>query len=148
MSYEKNVYTYDENDVVLSSNNKKKLLLETKKTDTKYDKYVKELKKKWTDGKYYDKVTIELYGSGDSGTRIRNAVTGAKTPYLVGSLNEDLFFKVIDACGNSGRQDSLILFYDTPEQYENHHFIMLDQKVKERWFNKSLEARKRLDLVK
>jgi hypothetical protein len=147
MSYEKNMYSYDENDVVLTSN-KKKILVETKKADTKYDKYVKELKMKWTDGKYYDKVIIELYGSGDTGTKIRNAVTGAKTPYLVGSLNEDLFFKVMDASGNNGRKDSLILFYDSPEQYENHQFVMVSQSIKEAWLTKNLEARKRLDLAK
>ena len=102
---------------------------------------------KWQDGKYYDKVTIELFGSGDTGTKIRNAVTGAKTPYLVGSLNEDLFFKVMDASGNKGRRDSLLLFYDSPEQYENHNFIILDQNIKESWLNKNVEARKRLKIV-
>lgn len=135
-----------DNEFVSTSKNKN--LQETKKADTKYDKYVKEMKMKWTDGKFYDKVIIEMYGSGDTGTKIRNAVTGSKTPYLVGSLNEELFFKVADATGNGGRKDSLILFYDSPEQYENHQFIMLDQGVKESWFNKNLVARKRLNLVK
>ena len=120
---------------------------EVKKSDTKYEKYTKVLRMKWQDGKYYDKVTIELFGSGDTGTKIRNAVTGAKTPYLVGSLNEDLFFKVMDASGNKGRRDSLLLFYDSPEQYENHNFIILDQNIKESWLNKNVEARKRLKIV-
>jgi hypothetical protein len=148
MSYEKNMFFDTDNDIVLSSKNKNKILQEVKKTDTKYDKYVKDLKIKWTDGKYYDKVTIELFGSGDTGTKIRNAVTGAKTPYLVGSLNEDLFFKVMDASGNNGRKDSLVLFYDSPEQYENHQFNLLNQVIKEAWLNKNLEARKRLNLTK
>lgn len=139
---------YDtDNDFVSKTNNKRIPFVETKTSDTKYDKYVKELKMKWTDGKFYDKVIIELYGSGDTGTRIKNAVTGSKTPYLVGSSNEDLFFKVVDATGNGGRKDSLILFYDSPEQYENHQFITLDQCVKESWLNKNLMARKKLDLV-
>ena len=137
-----------DNDVVLTSNNKNKISLgEVKKSDTKYDKYNKVIRMKWQDGKYYDKVTIELFGSGDTGTKIRNAVTGAKTPYLVGSKNEDLFFKVMDASGNKGRKDSLLLFYDSPEQYENHQFIILDQVIKESWLNKNLEARKRLNTV-
>jgi glycosyltransferase involved in cell wall biosynthesis len=49
---------------------------------------------KWQDGEYYDKVTIEMFGSGNPGTKIRNAVTGAKTPYLVGSLNEESSIQV------------------------------------------------------
>ena len=146
MSYEKNMFFDTDNEFVSTSKNKN--LQETKKADTKYDKYVKEMKMKWTDGKFYDKVIIEMYGSGDTGTKIRNAVTGSKTPYLVGSLNEELFFKVADATGNGCRKESLILFYDSPEQYENHQFIMLDQGVKESWFNKNLVARKRLNLVK
>jgi len=148
MSYEKNMFFDSDNDVVLTSNNKNKISLgEVKKSDTKYDKYNKVIRMKWQDGKYYDKVTIELFGSGDTGTKIRNAVTGAKTPYLVGSKNEDLFFKVMDASGNKGRKDSLLLFYDSPEQYENHQFIILDQVIKESWLNKNLEARKRLNTV-
>lgn len=147
MSYEKNMFYDTDNDFVSKTNNKRISFVETKTSDTKYDKYVKELKMKWTDGKFYDKVIIEVYGSGDTGTKIRNAVTGSKTPYLVGSSNEDLFFKVVDATGNGGRKDSLILFYDSPEQYENHQFITLDQVVKESWLNKNLMARKRLALV-
>jgi hypothetical protein len=148
MSYEKNMFFDTENDIVLTSKNKNNILQEVKKTDTKYDKYVKVLKMKWIDGKYYDKVTVELFGSGETGTKIRNAVTGAKTPFLVGSLNEDLFFKIINATGNKGRKDSLVLFYDSPEQYENHQFNLLNQVVKESWTNKNLEARKRLNLGK
>jgi hypothetical protein len=147
MSYEKNMFFESDNDVFLTSNNKNrnKVLQEVKKTDTKYYKYNKVVGMKWQDGKYYDKVIIELFGSGDTGTKIRNAVTGAKTSYLVGSSNEDLFFKIRDSTGNKGRQESLLLFYDSPEQYENHNFLMLDQNIKEAWLNKNLEARKRLN---
>ena len=105
MSYEKNMFFEADNDAFLTSNNKNKIFNEVKKTDTKYDKYNKVLRMKWQDGKYYDKVTIELFGSGDTGTKIRNAVTGVKTTYLVGSSNEDLFFKIRDSTGNKGRQD-------------------------------------------
>jgi hypothetical protein len=144
MSYEKNMFFENDNEEFVTFKNKNKFLKEFKKSDTKYDKYNKILRMIWRDGKYYDKVTIELFGSGDTGTKIRNAVTGAKTPYLVGSSNEDLFFKIRDSTGNKGRQDSLLLFYDSPEQYENHQFIILNQDIKEAWLNKNLEARKRL----
>ena len=144
MSYEKNMFFENDNEEFVTFKNKNKFLKEVKKSDTKYDKYNKILRMIWRDGKYYDKVTIELFGSGDTGTKIRNAVTGAKTPYLVGSSNEDLFFKVRDG---SGKKESLLLFYDSPEQYENHHFIILDQNIKETWVNKNMEARKRLSKV-
>jgi hypothetical protein len=146
MSYEKNMFFENDNEDFVSS--KFKNLQEVKKSDKRYDKFVKDLKMKWQDGKYYDKVTVEMFGSGNTGTKIRNAVTGAKTPYLVGSLNEELFFKVMDASGNGGRKDSLMLFYDSPEQYENHQFIILDEIIKESWTNKNLVARKRLDTGK
>lgn len=83
-------------------------------------------------------------------TRIRNAVTGnryrdehPKLKYLVGSAQEDLFFKVSFSTGERGRNPS-ILFYDSPEQCEKHHKIVLSQKIKEAWNAKVLKARHRM----
>uniref|UniRef100_A0A6C0KPA1 Uncharacterized protein n=1 Tax=viral metagenome TaxID=1070528 RepID=A0A6C0KPA1_9ZZZZ len=141
MEYDKDMYLFDNDDDFILLK-KKNILSEVKKTDVRYDKFTKELKRKWLDGKYYDKVTIEVFGSGETGSKIRNAVTGAKTSYIVGSSKEDLFFKVADATGNKGRKESLILFYDSPEQYENHQFLELDQTIKDSWYKKNLKARK------
>ena len=121
---------------------KNSLTTETKRADKNYQKIVKPFFKEWTDGKYYKNVTIECYGSGQIGCRIRNAVTGQYTPYLVGSMDEDLFFTVSDCVGRNGRKDPLHLYYDTPEQYENHQFTNLSQEIKQKWYNKNLAARK------
>lgn len=117
-----------------------------KKLDKHYEKYSLPFNKTWTDGKFYKRITIENYGSGDVGTLIRNAVTGVKYPYRVGSADEDLFFRVIEASGRNGRKEPLMLYYDTPEQYENHQFTTVDQPLKEKWLYRSIEAQKRLGL--
>ena len=115
----------------------------SKKCDPNYEKFSVPLNK-WKNGKFYKTNTIQLYGSGQIGYRIRNAVTGQKYPYLVGSAEEDLFFKVCDSNGRYGRKHPLILFYDSPEQYENQQDVIISQVVKDRWQEKNLIARQRL----
>lgn len=85
---------------------------------------------------------IEMYGSGDIGSHIRNAVSGHRTPHLVGSKDEDLYFSVIESSGINGRNEGVRLFYDSPEQFESHFRIILNQEIKERWHNKFLQANK------
>ena len=115
-----------------------------KKLDKHYEKIIVPFNKAWTDGKYYKFITIENYGSGTIGTRIRNAVTGVKENFMVGSADEDLFFKVTDSTGRYGRKDPLILYYDSPEQFENHHFTTVNQDIKNRWYEKNLAATRRM----
>lgn len=116
-----------------------------KRLDKNYDKYRVPFNNTWTDGKYYKYITIENYGSGSHGTRIRNAVTGAYYSFIVGSADEDLFFKVTDSTGRNGRKDPLMLYYDSPEQYENHHFTSVPLELKQKWSQRSREAQKRLE---
>lgn len=118
------------------------------KSDTKHEKYTIPFNNTWKDGKYRKTVTIENYGSGQQGSRIRNAVTGEiySKLELVGSKFEDLFFKVIESTGHFNRRDPLILFYDTPDQYENHHFTTVNPLTKEKWYEKCLTTRKRLEI--
>lgn len=71
---------------------------------------------------------------------IRHAITGARCdPYRVGTANEDLFFSVILATGELGKNIS-ILFYDNPEQYEMHFHIKLDNESKDLWRKKRDDA--------
>jgi hypothetical protein len=148
MFYEDRFVPTIDNDVssVDLRNQKKRSTNEAKTLDNKYEKYTIPLNKEWRDGRYYKNVNIEDYGSGQTGSHIRNAVTSKRYPYLVGSVNEDLFFKVVEATGRNGRNEPLRLYYDTPEQYENHHFITVSQQVKEQWYEMSLDARKRLNI--
>jgi hypothetical protein len=38
------------------------------------------------------------------------------------------------------------LFYDTPDQFENHHFVTVNPLTKEKWYEKCLATRKRLQI--
>jgi hypothetical protein len=115
-------------------------LYDIKKMDKGYNKSKKSINKVWTDGKYYKNVFIETYSSGDVGTRIRNAATGQRYENKVGSVSEDLFFKVKDISGLLNKETNH-LFYDTPEQYENHQYTILDTNIKEKWYQKNIVAR-------
>lgn len=112
--------------------------------DKQYEKYSIPFNDTWKDGKFYKRVTIENYGSGQFGTFIRNAVTGAKYNIIVGSAEQNILFKVVDTTGYKGRKVPLMLYYDSPEQYENHHFTEVSQRVKSKWLQSSLVAQKRL----
>ena len=111
-----------------------------KNADKNYEKFTIPFNNTWKDGKFYKKVTIEVYGSGQQGTRIRNAVTGEIYSHLVGSADEDLYFKVVDSTARNGRKEPLMLYYFTPEQYENHYFTTVDLDVKELWYEKCVYA--------
>jgi hypothetical protein len=85
---------------------------------------------------------IQMYGTGETGSNIRNAISGQRMPHLVGSKNEDLYFSVMEVTGINGRNEGIKLFYDSPEQYEKHFYVTLDQQIKERWHNKFINANK------
>lgn len=128
----------NENDE-LSINNKN-VLNDIKKLDTGYHKITRKLNKVWIDGKYYKNINFECYTSSDTGNKIRNAVTGYRTAYKVGSIDEDMFFKV-KLLNNSVKKGSGHLFYDSPEQFEKHQYSILNQHVKEQWYNKQIKTK-------
>ena len=117
---------------------------ELKKLDKHFEKYTIPYNKVGPDGKFHKRLTIENYGSRGQGTKIRNAVTGEKYTILLGSADEDLLFKVIESTGRYGRKEPLMLYYDSPEQYENYHFVTVSTDIKQKWFQRNFEARKRL----
>lgn len=96
----------------------------------------KSLKRKWIDGKFYNTVTINMYGSGDLGSYIKNAVTGEYTDHRVGSEAENLYFCVANCSGLDKLNGPVHLYYDSPSQYENHQFTILEQKTKNTWFDR------------
>jgi len=140
MYYDELLETVDDSSFI----NKSKSTEIGRTTDKKYEKYTIIFNKILKDGKFHKTVTIENYGSGQQGTRIRNAVTGDRYPHLIGSKAEDIYFKVIDSTGRFNRKDPLILFYDTPDQYENHHFTTVSNSVKENWYERCLDSRKKI----
>jgi hypothetical protein len=84
---------------------------------------------------------VEIFASGPTDYTIRNAVSGFKYEgHKVGTLDEDLYFKVAFSTGEA-KFESPTLFYDSPEQFENHLFQELPQSNKEKWHNKMLNAK-------
>ena len=88
----------------------------------------------------YNKIKhqVEMYSSGDRGTLIRDAITGYRYRVLVGSVDEDLFFKVKMCSGDFGNKEALTLFYSSPEDYQRHQKVDLGQEVKARWVAKKV----------
>ena len=148
-------YDNDNNDA--NSLNTNDRILEAKRQLQRNDKYFQRVTRKVLDmdtmvknddGKeYYKKVHINLYGSGIMGTKIRNAVTGERYDYKVGSKEQDLFFSVALCTGENGMKESLSLFYDSPEQYENHMFQKIDMTVKGNWYYDCIKFKKELGLI-
>jgi len=94
------------------------------------------------------KFTLEYYETSmHPETRIRNAVTGnryrddhPKMKYLVGSRQEDVFFKVTISNGENGN-NPIHLYYDSPEQFEKHQKTIVSQPTKEKWLKKNFACR-------
>ena len=87
-------------------------------------------------------------------SKIVNAITGhryrdedPKCKYLVGSIQEDLLFKARISNGETG-QEPVLLFYDSPEQYEKHQHIILNQTLKETWLHKKMQYLRNMRLQK
>lgn len=82
-----------------------------------------------------ENIKIELYSSPFKGF-IRNATTGIRSQYKVGSKYEDLFFKVKDVARNNQTVLNNLprkLFYDSPEECERHMHVIIPTEVKETW---------------
>lgn len=106
----------------------------------------------------HKRVPVEIYMTKNQpGFLIRNAISGIRdTKYRVGKLDECLFFKVKlsdIAFGREllkgrdrmhpscrGQYDSYgVLFYDSPEEFERHFNLTLDQGLKEKWAERKLQ---------
>jgi hypothetical protein len=109
-----------------SQDAKNKNLLDDAKS---YDKgYTKIYRSYVTDSGRIKRTKIDLYASGGVGSQIRDAETGEYYSYKVGSLDEELFFKVSMVTGECKNQlGSNTLFYSSPEQYMAH--LMIDDDI-------------------
>lgn len=93
-------------------------------------------------------VLIQYYSSGQIGSTITNAITGYKERgNIVGSNKEDLYFKVSISNGENGNQPAT-LFYNSPEDYEKHQYILLSDLIKKKWNEKYTKAILRLNVKK
>ena len=60
------------------------------------------------------------FPSNVQGRFIVNAVTGIAYPWRVGSMYEDLLWKVCDSTGRRGKVEPDMYFYDSPKQAADH----------------------------
>jgi hypothetical protein len=131
-TYGENATTSTLDNMSVSSSVRKqyKIINSYKMLDNGYHKV-----KRLIDGKL---VKIEYYHSGiNPGSSIRNAITGISYPqYKIGSLAENLFFKVTNATADEKNKQPFNMFFDSPEQYERHFKTSVSQDIKERWQRK------------
>lgn len=88
------------------------------------------------------RVPVEIYMTKNQpGCLIRNAISGIReTKYRVGRRDEYLFFKVKLTDKVYGQNESYgVLFYDSPEEYERHFNLVLDQAMKEKWVQQKMQ---------
>jgi hypothetical protein len=115
-----------------NSLNNKNLILEIKRMDKGYNKLRSFVKT--ANGK--KKISVEVYSSGDTGSNIRDAITGQYYSYKVGSNDEDEFFKVCIATGEVQNQRRFF-FFSSPSDYERVFYTTLKEETKIGW-NKKL----------
>ena len=80
------------------------------------------------------------YASDTVGQYIVDAITGAKYPWRVGSLDEKRFFKVRDVSNQVnfmskeyGYRVSHTLYYESPYKYMKHRNVDLDNNFIKEW---------------
>lgn len=127
-------------DDLMPRDSKRSMLQDIKEVDKGYSKIKRVVNKVLPDGKYYKYKYIEMYASGDTGQRIRNAITGITHDDKVGSKQEDLYFKAKSV----GNLKIGSLFYESPEQFEKHQFMTLNNEIKEKWYIKNIAARREM----
>ena len=101
------------------------------------DPYLNKIKKTYIDinGKKQFYI-LEYYFNGDVGSHIRNAVTGIKyKDCFVGTKSESRLFKTIMPMQHASKPH--ILFYNNPQEYEEHQCVKLSEKTIQRWLTTS-----------
>lgn len=86
----------------------------------------------------HNKKRIKCFPTMGSGSRMRHAVTGRIFVDRVGSAKEYAYFSVVVATGylkSKGDKfgDPLVLYYETPEEHEQHFGVVLGDTSKNHW---------------
>jgi hypothetical protein len=80
------------------------------------------------------KTKIDVYTSGFIGNHIRDAETGEYFKEIVGSLDEELYFKVSMSNGElKSKNDSNTLFYTSPHHCMSHLNIDITPEIITKW---------------
>jgi hypothetical protein len=114
-------------DISTGSLNKRYKKIQKKLVDKGFHKFIKESNDKL--------IKIGFYETNNTpGTLIRSAITGNRyEKFYVGSYIEDLFFKVCNTTIETGKRGPLIMFFNSPEEFEKHFRCVLSEDVKQKW---------------
>jgi len=124
----------------------KDLLNETKIMDRGYSKITGFIERAYG---YLKKAKINVYTSGFIGSHIRNAESGEYYKELVGSLDEDLYFKLSMATGEvKSKNGSNTLFYNSPNDCMRHLHIEIPQNIINKWEVKNGERLRVRSIIK
>jgi hypothetical protein len=107
----------------------KKLADELKLTDKGFNLVKLKMHNKTVKLEYYETSTVP-------GMKIRNAITGLRYDYLVGSKDEDYFFKVNMATGFNGKRETVNLFFEDPAQCERLFRSNIKVATHQKWTEK------------
>lgn len=145
MEYNDNFHPSDSNDFDMVPNGGHELD-QMKQLDKGYNKIFRMLPR----GDKLKKTKVEFYTSSSGmGCHIRDAETGMYYNSLVGSANEDLYFKVGVSTGEcTSKNGSTTLFYISPQQYMSHHCCTIDPKKIEMWENRRTARLEQLEHLK
>jgi len=91
-------------------------------------------------GKGKKKRFITFFETNYANKFCMNAKTNQPYKAKYGSKDEDGLFSVILSTGETG-QTPPVLFYDSPEQYENHFGVDVSSETKFHWHKKQLKHR-------
>ena len=111
-----------------------KLFDKSKRMDKGYNVIYRKVQKK--DGRLKNQ-KVEIYTTSGVGNHIRDAETGQYLQHIVGSKDEDLFFKVVLSTGEcKSTNGSNTLFYISPQHYMNHLHSELSPEIVSAWEEK------------
>jgi hypothetical protein len=132
--YQDDYYNFEDQNDFESEHDIEKMLEKQKSKDKGYNVVYRKAVRR--DGKTYNKKT-KLYTSSGKGNYIRDVETGQYSSIMVGSKDEDLFFKVILATGEcQSANGSSTLFFISPQHYANYLQCEVDPEVVHNWEKK------------
>jgi len=105
---------------------------EKEKPTLKKGEHIKKIKTE------YGYKKIKIYESLNNG-KIRNAKSGLYYDYKVGTKDEDRFFSILVSVGNNNEKSGVLLFYNSPEEYEEHFYVNLNNKIKSSWYSRQIK---------
>jgi hypothetical protein len=129
--YQDDYYNIEEQNDLESEHDLEKMLDKEKMKDKGYNVIFRKALRR--DGRTYNK-KITVYTSSGTGTRIRDVETGQYSSSIVGSKDEDLFYKVTlstSECRSANGQNTL--FFMSPQHYANYLQCEVDPEVVRNW---------------